>query len=305
MLVNINAQVSPSKYVVGSPAAKGFNNDCREFSHVTHVTHAFRAPEILRSKVIGSRLVYDNSTLNTSRIQVVWVSPNHWGNGFRYGTVGLTFDWKALVSRRKAYWVEVAEYSPHACRILLTQTAYPSLTPYDPKVKDGPWWHDTVNDKHYFNGDYCLEFMIDGDIPLAQIDSSTFVSHHSQYCSEHRTAPRDCADLGLSYQEAGSRVVARVVGSGEAGHPLRPAVGHLAGAWGWLKMTLQAGGQGSLKATDRSARPVATSALWLYGTKRDTEAETLLDLFASAQDAETALKESIEASFALPPGTLK
>lgn len=304
-MVNINTQISPSRYVVGSPAARGFNSDCSEFTHVTHVTHAFRAPEILRSGAIASRLVYDNSTLNNSRIHVVWMSPNHWAYGFRYGTVAMTFDWQALLAGRRAYWIEVAEYQVHACRILLTDKTHAGLTPYNATAKTGPWWHDTSTGKHYFNSDHCLEVMIEGDVPLSQISETAFVTHHSAWCSEYRTNPKNCPDLGLMHQQAGARFLARVAGSGERGGPFNPNAGHLAGAWGWLRMTLHGGGKGSIKATDQGARPLAMSALWHYGTNRDADAETLLDLFATVQDAETALKDSIEASFGLPAGTLK
>jgi len=133
-MVTINAKASPQQYAVGATGT----TDCTLLETVQHVTHSFRAAEILRSKVATGRLVYDQSTLNTSRTQVVWLSPNHWFDGFRYGTVALSFDWKMLVANRKAYWIEVAEYSPHACRILLTDRPHPNLQTYEPQKRNGP-----------------------------------------------------------------------------------------------------------------------------------------------------------------------
>lgn len=101
-MVNI-IKGNPSDYRVGVPAVKGFNQDCREFPGVWHVTHAFRAPEILRAGTVSARLVYDNSTLNQTRIHVVWASPNDWAYGFRYGNVSLGFDWTKLLSTRKSF----------------------------------------------------------------------------------------------------------------------------------------------------------------------------------------------------------
>jgi hypothetical protein len=61
------------------------------FSKVSHVAHFSSALDILGDKTIRAGLVYDESKLNKDRILVGWLSPNHWGDGFRYGTV--LFSW--------------------------------------------------------------------------------------------------------------------------------------------------------------------------------------------------------------------
>jgi hypothetical protein len=64
--------------------------------HVTHVRHAL---SILDARTIASRPVYDESRLNTTRIHVVWLSPNTWdgAEGSRYGGVSFGFEWRGLI----------------------------------------------------------------------------------------------------------------------------------------------------------------------------------------------------------------
>ena len=114
-------QGSSSDYKIG-PELVGQNDtqSRRRFSQVTHTCHMRTALTIFADRQIKADLVYDSSRLNTERIRVVWMSPNSWYHGSRYGNVALAFDWNSLVEAKRFYWVEVAEYNTPACRIIIT-----------------------------------------------------------------------------------------------------------------------------------------------------------------------------------------
>src|SRR6266566_2491650 len=113
------------KFKVGKISAKpNFTNpDCQPLHEIYHVAHIPVAVEILRTGCLTPRLVYDKSKLNQRRITVIWLSPNLWNAGSRYGNVQFVFDWKRLVegNRKRFYWVEAVNYNPEACRILITK----------------------------------------------------------------------------------------------------------------------------------------------------------------------------------------
>ena len=191
---------SPEDYVVADldPNLKICVQGCYKLEDVRHVTHVRNAINIVEEGKLHAALIYDESILNSERIQVVWLSPNYWTLGYRYGNIGFTYDWKNLVAGKNYYWVEAMGYSPHACRILVTQNNFDdnaNLTSYDPTQRNGPWWFDEKNDQHYFNGDYCLEIMFDGDLALADSLKIDFVDHHKDFCC---LSGSDCNFAGRS-----------------------------------------------------------------------------------------------------------
>lgn len=209
----------PYKFKVGTPSTtKGFTNtDCQPFDTVSHTSHVETALSILDKGEIRPYLVFDESKLNDQRILVSWLSPNNWGGagGFRYGNIRFAFDFKSLIAGKRFYWVESIAYQIPACRILVTDKNHDaSLEKYDPTSKDDPWWHDTTNDKHYFNGKYCLEFMFECSINLTNLREIDFVNHHSSYCSIHRMSPQRCRELGFNANKGGAMFIARAVASG-------------------------------------------------------------------------------------------
>jgi hypothetical protein len=166
---------------------------------VTHVTHVQHGLEIMRTTRIRSRLIYDNSRLNKKRALVAWLSPNRWVHGFRYGNVAFDFEWKKLIKDKNYYWVEVMDYKPSACRILITDQDR-KLLRYEPKKGDGPWYWDRSTDQHWWNGNYCLEFMYEGDLSLDDAKEIRFVNHHDIQCN---ITPITCKDCKLDSDRAG------------------------------------------------------------------------------------------------------
>jgi len=198
--------------VVGPPDS----TTCDTLTSVYHVSHISPALRILEDAKITAGLVYDESILNTERIRVVWVSPNFWHRGFRYGSVRFKFDWPELIRGQKYYWVEsITRYRPTAVRVLITPNDYSRiLSPYDPARGDGPWWFDTIAGTHYWNGSFTLEVMIDQDLLLSDCNTIDFVRHHTDLCSVHRSEPKACPESGLSKIDAGNRILSEAIGRG-------------------------------------------------------------------------------------------
>ena len=204
-------------YSIGSPSTKAnwINKDCQPFTEVSHVSHVESAIGILQAGKIDAGLVYDKSKLNQRRILVSWCSPNYWGNGFRYGNVRFSFNFRELLGKQKAYWVEVIDYKIPALRILISNTDRSSKFPiYDPTQGDGPWWYDQRNNIDYFNGHYCLEFMFEQPIGLNDLTGFDFVNHHPEYCSVHRKSPQACKYLGRFASDGGALFFAHLAGRG-------------------------------------------------------------------------------------------
>src|SRR5438270_13746176 len=98
------------------------NPDCQGFTTVSHTAHIAHALNIVSDMSIKSRLVYDESVLNTYRLPVVWLSPNSWAAvGSRYGSVEFWFVWYKILDKTKAYWGQlITAYNRPAPRILIT-----------------------------------------------------------------------------------------------------------------------------------------------------------------------------------------
>ncbi len=188
-----------NKFSVGTPSTRNnwTNPDCVPFKSLDHVTHIKNSLPILLDNKIKSGLVFDESVLNLQRILVSWLSPNTWG-GYRYGNVRLRYKWNKIIENKNFYWVESIAYGVPACRILITDKNHKNLAQYDPAKKDGPWWYDVRKNQHYYNGHFCLEFMIEADLELTPDVELYFVSHHDKWCSIHSNNPQKCEDLGLA-----------------------------------------------------------------------------------------------------------
>jgi len=198
------------KFRVGVPATHGFTVDCMPFDSVSHTSHANSAISIIEAGEIRPSLVFDESILNDQRILVSWLSPNHWSTGYRYGNVRFNFSFNNIIQRKRYYWVESIAYKIRACRILITDiNREAQLKPYDPTLKNGPWWFDEDGDQHYFNNNYCLEFMIEAPIKLDHLSKLDFVEHHPTYCSIHRNNPKKCSELRNNSARGGALFLTR------------------------------------------------------------------------------------------------
>ena len=239
-------------------------------------------------------LVYDESKLNRHRIQVVWVSPNEWTNGYRNGNIRFAFDWRRIVANRRAYWVEaITRYRPTACRILITDIDRDDLLRrYDPEVLDGPWQYSRVEDQHFWNGDYTLEIMIERDIKLDECIELAFVDHHSAMCAvDYRNCPDN---LGTPHGSQGPRLLATLLGR-SATVPSQIVWRHgrevtsVMQAVSFLRVRLleigrDAPAQGPVTFDTSPAVALTRAILAAYGRDDRESALALATMFASADD---------------------
>ena len=202
--------------VVGQPAiGNGFNPTCRQFDTIYHTSHVEQALGIIKSGGIRPYIVSDESKLNDKRIEVSWLSPNHWTTGYWYGNIRFQFPFSALIANKKLYWVEAISYNIAAPRILITDHDRSSEFPsYHPTAKDGPWWFDMNSGRHYFNSAYCLEFMFEHPINLSELIKIDFVDHNEQYCSLNRYNPSSCSELGSKSGQGGAWFITRAIVTG-------------------------------------------------------------------------------------------
>ena len=101
-----------------------------------------------------------------------------------------------------------------ACRILITTKEHTDLPAYNPEDHNGPWWYDKESQKHYYNNNYCLEFMFEENISLHNLRSIDFCDHHPKFCSINKSTPSICAELGISANIASAYFIIQAMGNG-------------------------------------------------------------------------------------------
>jgi hypothetical protein len=268
------------------------------------------ALNIASGQGIRPGLVFDKSLLNTSRILVGWLSPNYWTFGFRYGNIKFDYDFKALIQNKKFYWVEaITQYKPPACRILITDIDRSNqLTPYDPTIRDGPWWHDISSDTHYYNGMYCLEFMIEDQVPIDDLEGISFVKHHGNFCSIMRDHPYDCPQIGAGADSGGARFLitaaARSLNIGGVTHLfLRPDGRFKAELLDAIEripreLTFKCHFGGKIHCSDHPAPAVARGALNALISSELKEAAALGDMFDTMKSFHTSIAHLVHEALA-------
>lgn len=295
--------------------ASWYSNDCVSLKTVSHIAHVPTAIRISEDRKLRADLIFDKSKLNKSRIRVVWLSPNDWtgAGGFRYGNIRFNFDWEMLVEGKRAYWVEDIAYGIPACRILITEMDRSKmLEPYDPSSDQGPWWL-SPSGKHYWNGDCCLEIMLEDDISVDSATHIDFVKHHALRCSiDYRT----CHYCGIVSHSGGAEFIAALCGrQSEIALPglVEPksakneklvASDDLMSATAILLMRcrkLKVKKWGRLKRTARSSSALARAVLGALGNRSLREdAARLARHFASLDDLEGAIVDAVASAVGLP-----
>jgi hypothetical protein len=302
------------KFSVGRPSTRANWTEpgCQPLTSVAHVAHVPVALRIVEDGRLRADLVFDESKLNTERIRVVWLSPNDWGGagGFRYGNVRFHFDWATLVEGKRSFWVESIAYGIPACRILLTDVDYTgTLDPYDPTAGDGPWWR-SPSGEHYWNGNYCLEVMVEGDLDLGRATKVDFVDHHEKRCSiDYRTCPY----CGTDKHDGGAEFIAAIVSRGPSldvpglvvddGKGPKPSWPLEATTSVLLHRIAKASKAvtGTVARTDPGARALARAILATYANRGiGADLGELVAHFASVDDVEGAVADALAAAAGLP-----
>lgn len=299
-----------SAFKVGTPSTtpNWVEPDCVPLSTVSHIAHVETACDILRDGHLRAGLIFDKSILNKDRILVSWLSPNDWTNagGFRYGNVRFTFDWSKLVTGKNYYWVESIAYGIAACRILVTSIDRSSQLPsYDPTVGDGPWWLDAASGTHYWNSKFCLEIMIEDDLPLDDAISVDFVQHHPKMCN---IDPKGCADLGLHYSDGGAKFVSKAIASGFPVTSLKMVNGTPSAPTSDLvtavstiivKLIQKRVCSGNVQASSPYAAPLARAVLSAYARGAKGELDLLCAFFESHAELQVSCANLIGEAFGI------
>lgn len=283
---------------------------CQSFSEVSHVSHIKNALNIVSEGKLKSGLIFDECKLNEERILVNWVSPNDWdgAGGFRYGHIRYTFNWQKLIDGMNYFWVESIAYGIPACRILVTEKDYSdTLSIYDPTLRDGPWWYDKSNDKHYRNGHYCLEIMVERDLYFSEVIEVDFVQHHPRFCC----LPYRCDEQKLRTDKAGSIFIAGIVGQNiDCDWPkfYKKKEDRLRLEWSfeesvefiWRYIENLEDFSGKLKSTDDAALPLARAILSAYANSNHDEIEKLVPLFKSQKSLKYSCAKLLAETFGIP-----
>jgi hypothetical protein len=279
-------------------------------TEVRHIAHVPAARRILEGGRIKAGLVYDESRLNKSRLSVTWLSANWWNDGSIYGTVEFQFDWKSLVNGQKIYWAEaIKKYNPPAYRFLLSSREIKSdlVQQYDPVQDNGPL--RKIGPNWYWNGAFTSEFMIESDLPLAQVTGLDFVKHHGTICSPNGPA---CVELNAkpSPEQTGGRILAHVLGRrlhALDGH-LRPTADDPTGryelldrAFSGLRAALghSVGYQGTVH-DPKSCGNVLKGALALYNQDNQEDAREQIALLLAKDNFDEALASAVRLHFNAP-----
>jgi hypothetical protein len=281
-------------------------NNSAELTTVRHIAHVLSARRIVEDGRIKAGLVYDESRLNKSRINVAWVSANTWALGSIYGTVEFQFTWLALVAGQKIYWVEAKmNYSPPAYRLLLSKRDISGGTRYDPAKDEGPL--RLKDGKYYWNAGYTSEFMVEDDLSLDRCIGINFVTHHRDYCRPLGTKCQE-RQQKPSPQRTGGRLLSFVFANGQhildeqfkSKEPLEIST-RLDTAYGGLEQSLSSEVQfaGAI-STDDQCQHVVRGSLALYGADQIDEARNLLSLMSSKNHFTTALKAIVRSHFGDP-----
>jgi hypothetical protein len=197
-----------------SKRAKIDDNEITPMDCIYHVAHVSDAQRIIEDGNIRSNLVRDQSRLNTSRICVVWTSPNHWYQGSMYGNISFRVPVSDILKDRHFYKVEVMTmYKPHAIRILVSdkEMDHPLLEEFDPQERGNPIFFDGA--AWYRRDKFNYEVMFPEDLSLNVCDYVGFVSHHPRFCNKFGTGL--CPDAGRHSVRAAERFVGTILALGK------------------------------------------------------------------------------------------
>jgi hypothetical protein len=144
--------------------------------------------------------------------------------------------------------------------------------------------------------------MVEDNLKIRKATSVNFVAHHGQYCSEHRTSPNDCNELGLSNGKGGARFLMLAAGRGVDLSPLMNSLieedGKLSyqveDALGWIAHKFRKIDYSSrIRADSDMGKAIARAILNALVIGQKSEAGLLASLFSSEKKLIEALASVI------------
>jgi hypothetical protein len=151
------------------------------------------------------------------------------------------------------------------------------------------------------------------DVRFDETKEITFVPHHSNYCSVHRNAPRDCRDLSAPAGKGGALFLMKAIAAGvdlsgivaplgvengENGNRGKAGV-HLESALGEVARIVckRATHTGDVKATDAVARALVRGMFNAATISNPFQVLDLADTFASEDELLDAVAELLDLAF--------
>jgi len=291
------------EFTVGKQPAGAASDDWEPLTSVRHGTHLTPAVRIAEDRGISAELINDGRLANT-RTKAIYLSPNYWHEGSRYGSFEFEVDWAQLSDGRDLYWVEpIKTYGIPIHRFMLTRRPSPAgLTPYDPAKDDGPL--RLIAGEWFRTSGHACEILVDEDLPLSEITRFRVVTHHEKYCSLGQS---HCEEAGiLKSRRASGRFQGAMLGQGlkslnillvENGKPTFDAQIGLSNLSQTLTGKWTSGG---MVNDDTSAREVLKGAMLLLSAGDRDGARQLAQLIDTKDRLDRVLLEMIRAHFNTP-----
>lgn len=264
------------------------------------------ALRIAEDRMISGGLIYDGK-LRDTRTEVIYFSPNTWGNGSRYGSFQFEINWSTLIDGRSLYWVEaIRDYQIPIYRFLVSRrnVSHLPVQAYDPELDTGPLRR--MGDEWYWATGSAAEVVIDEAVPVHDISRLRFDKHHDDYCSEWWLNGK-CPEKGWSGSwNAHAKLVACLLG-----RPLKTLnqllVEHDILAFGvesalsqvWVRLINGRKFGGSI-TDDETATQLILSALLTFHAGDTDGARRIIDLIDTRERAERVLLEAIRQRFDTP-----
>ncbi|GEM_PF-3218954 len=292
-----------NKFTQGKGPAGSSSEHWTRITSVRHGTHLTSGIRIAEDQEIAAELIYEGK-LATTRTKVVFFSPNYWGNGSRYGTLGFEVDWPSLLAGRALYWVEpIFTYKIPVHRFLLSRKPpAPGLVSYNPDTDTGPLRR--IGGEWFRTSDAASEILTDEDVPLSEVTSFDVTMHHEQFCCLQRWPCEEAGHTGFS--RTSRRFQAALLGKGLTAlnelmirnGALSSAASH--GLWG---LPLALGGQKGFSGVvldNNQAKLVLKGALLLLAEGDASGAAELARLLISADVRDEILLSLIREHYGLP-----
>ncbi len=172
-----------------------------ELKYVHHATHIGSAIGILKDGIIKPSLITLSTALQNLGIHSLWLSPNHWSEGSRYGSILFHFEFRQLINIGTLYWVEsMDDFKTPTVRFLISRKKSAKrygLRKYDAALESGPI--ELVDGRYFWNSDLSLQIMIDESLDTNGAKKISTHKHHYDLCC----ISNDCQERNLqSYKIA-------------------------------------------------------------------------------------------------------
>ncbi len=156
----------------------------KQFTNFRHVTHPDSVIEIFKSGSIKKADLDEMRYKEKAKgLQGIWLSPNQFYSGYHHGNVEFVFDFESVIEGKRFYEFgnRNRDGGFDSFQILISDRDHPNLKKYVPEEYGGVW-HVGLNRQHMMAPFGWLEFIFEGDLPIANAKYLSDVQHHPDKC---------------------------------------------------------------------------------------------------------------------------